>query len=134
MAWHARNTNTQQPTTNAQQPNLVGWKFLVGYWIFRPLKNLMETAKSRGPTELRTPSYRALRPEYRLQADVPRGLQPEYAPLKAGRRGTRPEGRARLPAEAGTPARMARVRIQFANWAPKCELPDKELAKARQGK
>jgi hypothetical protein len=41
----------QHPTTNAQQPNLVGWKFLVGYWIFRPLKNLMELAKSRGPTE-----------------------------------------------------------------------------------
>jgi hypothetical protein len=53
MAWHARNTNAQHPTPNSQQPNLVGWKFLVGYWIFRPLKNLMEPAKSRGRTDLR---------------------------------------------------------------------------------
>jgi hypothetical protein len=64
--------NVQQPTRrrlrlwrgtarNIQYPrqihkNLVGWKFLVGYWIFSPPKNLMEPAKSRGPPEYRSAS------------------------------------------------------------------------------
>jgi len=43
----------QQGISNIQgkYKKLVGWKFLVGYWIFSPPKNLMEPAKSRGPTE-----------------------------------------------------------------------------------
>jgi hypothetical protein len=46
--------NVQQPTRNIQYPrqihkNLVGWKFLVGYWIFSPSKNLMSLRNHEAP-------------------------------------------------------------------------------------